>query len=486
VNLLRRTPLVAAYVCARGAFVIIGKRSLAGVEIDRVLEVPAALETELAAAEHLVSVLRSALVTRAAVALSLRGFGVVHHVLQLPPGKDDVLGPIIEREVRRLEPQLGDSVIGWTPLPTLDAGVTETVPQRSVLAAAAPRQIVSTVERQLREAGYHVTHITALPAAMQRLLEEFDEGSSSVAMVAPLPDGAFLGFSLKGGLRIVVEPPLPKGTEHESAALAEEVELGAMFVRQQFRGAQLERIALVGTKEGLEDAENAIADRLRLPTRNLGVRGLSPAAFAALGALLDQQSSRPLSLGGETRRRAAARAAGALQTAAMAALIVFALAGAWTVTETVRTVRASSALETARHRIQQDSFGLVPIRQTAQQRRLVRDAVAAARVVATDRIQLQESLAGIAAAVRIPVRLDSMSLVRQPRGWNATLRGTAPGLTSAEAIQYLHDAYRELPQRLSVDSLRLEELSYSDTEGRGRVALVRFQFSFVIPSARGQ
>ena len=111
-----------------------------------------------------------------------------------------------------------------------------------------------------------------------------------------------MGFVIGGAIRLVVEPPLPRDAEHESAALAEELELGAMFVRQQFRGANLDRIALVGRKEGLADVEAVLADKIHLPAKQLGAGDLSPVAFAALGSLLDAQSPKPLSLGGDSRR----------------------------------------------------------------------------------------------------------------------------------------------------------------------------------------
>ena len=50
-------------------------------------------------------------------------------------------------------------------------------------------------------------------------------------------------------------------------------------------------------------------------------------------------------------------------------------------------------------------------------------------------------------------------------------------------ITPLHDLYRELPSRLSADSLKLDQLSYADSTRDGS-ALVRFQLSFGIPSAK--
>ena len=483
-NLFARGPLVAAYVSPRGVVAIVCKRTLSGIEIDRVLDVPADTNDELSAADHVVRVLQNAAVPRATVSVTIRGFGVVHHMLQLPPAKDDILGPIIEREVRRLEPDLGDAIIGWTPLPPLELG-GEPVVQRSVLAAAAPRITIAAFEKALGSAGYRLAHVTPLPVAMQRLVDEFDEGGGSVALVGALPDGAFMGFAIGGALRLVVEPPLPNEAEHESGALAEELELGSMFVRQQFRGAQLDRIALVGSKPNLADVERVLTERLNIPAKPLGVPDLSPGAFAALGSILDNQSPRPLSLGGESRARAAATAASLLRTASIAAVVAMIAVGTWTVTETFRAEQAKRDVASTRLRVQQDSFGLAPIRATADQRRLTRDAMEAARIVARDRVALQEALAGIATAVRPPVHIDSLSLDRIERGWKAILNGAVDGPSTGQAVQFAYDAYRELPQRVNLDSLNLVHLGYSDSGAvRSGGAVVRFQLSFVVVTKR--
>jgi hypothetical protein len=485
-SLIARTPLVGAYVCPRGVFIIECKRAHGGLEIERTLEVPLPLESPIAAADHLIQVLRTAGINRADVAIAVRGYGVVHHVLQMPPASDEMLSPIIDREIRRLEPQLGDAVVDWVSLPALETGVEGTTP-RSLLGAAAPVDVIMAFEQRLKVAGYRLMHITALPVAMQRLFEEFDEGSPSAALVAPLPDGAFLGFTMNAAIRLVIEPPLPQDVDHETAALAEEVELGMMFVRQQFRGAEIERVALVGSKDSLANAESALFERLHVPVAYLGVRDLSPAAFAALGAILDAQSPKPLSLGGTTRESARARAMTTLESVSIAALLILALLGAWTVTETVRAKRAAMALETTRQQIERESFGLGPVRSTAEQRRLVRDAVAALRFAASDRVELQETLSGIASAIGERAQVDSMHLDRKASGWRAVVSGSITGVTNARAVQSLNDLYRELPQRLAADSMHLDQLAYDD-EGstQADASVVRFQLSFGIPAARKQ
>ena len=473
---MRRASLVGAYVCPRGVYTIECKRDGGSIAVERRFEVSVQVDNPTSAADQVIRALRSAMITNADVAIAIRGFGVAHHVLQMPPATDELLTPIVDREVRRLEPQLVNPVVGWTPLPPLDVG-PETSPQRSLLAAAIPADVVQAIEQRLQAAGYRLLHLTALPSAMQRLLEEFDPATDSTAFVAPLPDGAFIGFSLNGALRLIVEPPSQQDAEHEAAALAEEVELGVMFVRQQFRTTQIDRITLVGSKVSLSDAETALTERLHVPAKRLSVRDLSPAALTALGAVLDAQATAPLSLGGATLGTRELRAQSTLTSISFAALVLVALLGAWLMTELVREKRASSALHTAQRRVEQDAFGLAPLRSTADQRRMFRDAVAALRLVATDRAELQQVLSGIAATVRPPVRIDSLRLSRAATGWVGNLAGTVSGTTNARAVQTLHDLYRELPLRLTTDSLHLDELAYADAQDDAGAALVRFQLS---------
>ncbi len=479
-----RAPLIGVYVSPRGVVAIECRRSSGGFEIGRVFDVPLTLKSPGEAADHIVSVLQSAGVVGAHVSVAMRGFGVAHQTLQFPPATDEVLGPIIEREVRRLEPHLTDCVVNWLAQPPLDPTGTNAPAQRAFLATAAPLETVQALENALRAAGHELSHLTALPVAVQRVLDQFDSGTGAIVTIASLPDGGYIGFSLNGGVRLIVEPPLPQDAEHEAAAIGEEVELATMFVRQQFRGAYIDRIVLVGVKESLVDLKVQLADRMKVSAKQLEAEGLSPAGFVALGAVLDGQTADAQSIGGSSRYRARTRQQSRLEMASHAALFVLALAGLWTIGETARTVWAKSQLATAQKRVERDAFGLAPVRATAEQRRLVRGAIAAVRVVTADRVGLQETLAGIAAVVRPPARLDSLRLSRDDAGWRATLGGAVESNTNARAVQSVHDLYRELPQRIPLDSLRLDKLTYADSSAADSAPTVRFQLSFRVAPPR--
>lgn len=490
--MLGRGPRIGAYVCPRGVFAVECVPAAGGLEVRRAFGEPFGLRNADEAAERLVTVLHAAGVARARVSVAVRGFGVGHHTLQLPPAADAVLDAVIEREVRRLEPHLAECVVQWMPLPALEgslAGPSAGPEQRAVFASAAPREVVTALDERLRVAGHRLEHLTTLPVAAQRVVEQFDSGSGTVATVTALPDGAYIAFSLEGGVRLIVEPPLPQDAAHEASALAEELELAITFVRQQFRGTAVDRVALLGARPSMTDLRASVADRLGIPAKQIEGETLAPAALIALGSVIDGGGAHPLSLGGATRARQQSPATSRLETASLVALFVMALAGFWTVAETVRTVRADRAVRSAVRRVEQDDFGLASLRSTAEQRRLVANAIEAVRVSAADRASVQAALAAMAMAMPSPVRIDTLRLAWTEGSWRAEVGGTIESTSNARAVQVLHDVYRELPQRLAVDSLRLDQLAYGDETPQDPDAsggLVRFQLSFALRGAGGR
>ncbi|HJQ20321.1 MAG TPA: hypothetical protein VJ867_08245 [Gemmatimonadaceae bacterium] len=480
-SMFRSGICIGAYVCPTGVFAVECRRTRAGLQVERTLDVPALLETPVEAADHLVRVLTSAHVPRADLAIAIRGFGVLHHILQLPPAKHDILSTVIAREVRRMEPQLVDAEITWTPLP-VSSHASAADAHAAQLAASVPRETLDAFRARLEGTPYRVVHATIVPAAMMRVAEEFDRRDDVSALVATLPDGVFLGFFLGGALRLVVEPPHDPQMTHDATIVAEETELGAMFVRQQFRGAQVEHVTVVGAPDGVE-TEQAISARLGIPASRFALRDLTPASHVALGAVLDAQSAEPLALAGDAVGGGQTALQRALHSGAIAASAAALLLAIGTVWGTVAARQAASNLAIARARIQQDSFGLVSAQSTAQQRKLVRDALAALRFVAEDRVDLQKTIADIAAAMSPGIRVDSIAMDRVMDGWAVAVGGVVAGETSGHSVQTLHDFYRELPRRLDINDLTLERLSYVD-DGSGPGAGVQFELTFAAPTPR--
>lgn len=476
--------VVGAYLCPRGVFLVESRARAAGLEVVRSFDEPAPLATVNAAVTHLLQALDSAGIEKAEIAIVIRGFDTVHHVLSLPPASDAMLSPIIEREIRRLEPQLSDPVFGWLPLPANDSPPTEQANQRQILVAATPRAAAEEIESALENAGHSLLHLTALPAAFQRIVEEFEPSRETTALVAPLPDGAFLGFFLGGAIRLTVEPPLQDQEAQESAAMAEEVELGAMFVRQQFRGAQIEHVTIAALAREFTDADAILGEKLGVPISRLNTHGLSAASLAAMGAILDARAADALSIAGQISRKKQGATRVVFQRAAHVAAGIGALLALWTLYQGITARRAAAELRDAKRAVEQESFGLVPLRATAGQRRLIRDALAALRIVSEDREELQRLLGAISSGINPPVQLDSLQLARGSNGWVASLAGTAAAATNGRAVQALHDFYRDLPRRAIVEQLALEALTYDESNDDTRGATVRFRLSFVLPSTK--
>ena len=476
---------VGAYLCPRGVSGIEYRVARPGIEVVRSFEVPARIESERQAMEQLFRGLADANIKRAELAITLRGFGSVHHVLPMPPARDELLTPIVEREIRRLEPGLDAPTISWLPLPGDTADIRDGPAQRQVLAAGLPRHVVDAIEAAIRNAGHRLAHLTVLPAAMQRLYEEFVGRAEPTALVAPLRDGAFLGFFLSGATRLVVEPPHAPDEQHDAAALAEETELGAMFVRQQFRGAQLSSIVIAAPPGSFGDAEQAFAEKLSLPVSRLSTSDLSSGALAALGGVIDSRSRASLGLG-TTQGRAGPGRAGGLRSASYAALATAAAVAAFAVYSAYDARSVAGELRAARQRIEQQSFGLASIRQTADQRKLVRDAVALLQVVEDDRRALRESLASLAGAALPPVRLDSLQFDQGPNGWIASVTGRVEGASHGRSVELLHEFYRDLPRKIDVEEMSLDQMEYADGDSETDVnRAVKFRMSFVVPYPKG-
>ena len=163
------------------------------------------------------------------------------------------------------------------------------------------------------------------------------------------------------------------------------------------------------------------------------------------------------------------------------------MVGAFTVIEAFRARDAFAELQKARQQIDAEAVGLGGIRETADQRRLIRDAIEAMRLSSRDRLELQNGLSTLAGTVVAPIRLDSLQLDRGSNGWISGIAGSVTSQSNARSVEMLHEFYRDLPRRLGVEELSLGQLSYADANAElGEPGSVRFQISFVIPYSRSR
>jgi len=336
--------------------------------------------------------------------------------------------------------------------------------------------VVAEFARAAADAGHTLAHLTDLSVTMHRLADEFVPKSSPAAIVAQLPDGAYIGFSVDGAIRFAVEPPVqPEETLPDAVAISEEAELGMVFVRQQFRGAQVAQASVVASNESFPELESVLGARLDVTITRLPLAGLSPGGVAAFGALLDARSRHPVSVGGRALERRSTRSGSPTQLLAFAMLAIALIVGIWAFGEALSARNTGLALVDVQHRVQRESSQLAPALETAARRKLARDITAASADAHADRMALLRGIASIAGAVPAAVALDSIVLDNAASSWRATLGGTVRGRTSAAAVQSLSAFHTSLSRLAPVESLSLKELSYADTVGQ---SVVRFQIAF--------
>jgi hypothetical protein len=146
-----------------------------------------------------------------------------------------------------------------------------------------------------------------------------------------------------------------------------------MFVRQQFRGAQVERLTFAQGGDSFAESETRLGERLGVPVRRLDVHGLSAAALAAVGAVLDAQAARPLAIAGAAAGRVYTSGKAWLRQLSTVAVVAVVAVAAWATFAALSARDAAHTLRDMRRQVEQESFGVAPIQATAEQRKVIRD-----------------------------------------------------------------------------------------------------------------
>lgn len=424
------------------------------------------------------------------LALAVAGFGSYHHILTLPPAPREVLAPIVQREMRRFYPDLfhgdrGEPAVEFIPVDG-SARPAEGQP-REILVAGVPRELLETVHRQLAEREIELEHWTILPRAFQRLYDVFVGGRDSSALLLMLPSTPLLGLFHEGALRLFSEPFGPQGrAEDDLEAVLAKAERGALFVRQQFRGASVDRFIVAAEPAEAPRLASELERRLRARVEAFEPWGDSPGAVVALGAALDVGSEGsldllPASLGPRTPVERWTRA---LAVASAAVLVAGAGWWAWSGVRAAERAEASVAAVDARLAAYDEALAAV------------RPVVEARREHA-GRALLLESLVGSHDALPgalwpldagpSGVRIRSFELRRVESGWEGTATGLAVGATSAEVAGSVDSLHAALARALPGGSTELTRLAYVDAPADGgglaepnSPIAISFEISFIV------
>lgn len=427
------------------------------------------------------------------LSLAVNGFGTYYQIMSLPAAPHEVLRPVVLRELRHVYPELNGALVGFgrTRLELEGKGRGKGPREREVqlLVGVVPRDLVSLLQETLANREVTLEHLTIAPRAVQQLHHAYVRTDEAVALLLASASAPLLGFFNRDGLQFFAAPrgAVDVNGDADLQPLVEQMERGALFMRQQFRGQRLERVLVSGERApGAYRAAFAPvgAEAVEL----VGPEDLSPGALAALGVALDARSGAGLDLLPADLRPPSEADPWVLQLTLVGALLLV-LASAWW---GASAVRASHAVEARVERtvalLARRSGPLGPIREVVSERQSHRARVALLEPLEQSRRQLQEALWGMNVAPAA-IQLDSVTMRQAGESWEGAAVGAAIAPTSAEAARAVNDWYRGLARGMPPGSVRLRDLASAQpdsTDGGWRPQVVRFRLAERVPLAEGR
>jgi hypothetical protein len=393
----------------------------------------------------------------------LQHFGSFFHTLVLPPADDEVIRPIILREIQRSF-NISDPAIAYTLGGTLErreaprAG-SATVP-RQVIIAGAPHMVVDALQSRFSRARIRVAGITVIPEVCRRLYDALDGSTEATALLICLANGPHVAFFVNGRLELAIDPPLALEGEAplDSALIVDQLERGAIFLKQQSRGTVATRLLLAAPVADYEMIASTIEARTGMHVAPFG-RGIgTPETVIAMGAVLAAREQERLDLYPRTppldvRLRRAVAGPSAVVTAIMAAA---ALALLWCGIQFGELRRDRNALAQLQDAVTRGVPAVASMRRSADGRARIAGIRASLQSSQADRRQLAELLSSLAAAAPVGAQLDSFSVERVPEGIKTVVFGRAVGPTGAAAVTNATGMYHYLERR----SPRLKDLDF--------------------------
>lgn len=422
------------------------------------------------------------------LALAIEQFGVMHHLMTLPRATDTVIEPIVRRELQRVF-SATDPIIAFT---RSDAPAADPKAPQQVVIAAAPKDTIDAL-RAITPAGTRIEIATVVPKAMHSLYELGGASREPTAVLVCLESGPHLAFFLDGRLELAIDPPIAlEGDRPTVEMILDQVERGAVYFRQQFRGAEATRVLLAAREDEYAEIATAIESRITARVKPLFKGAASPEAVVAIGAALEGRHRSPLDLyphppTAAERARALVQGPTRYVTAAVAAALV---AFAWGATQVGSYAAASRETNRLRDTLATETPAIVPMRVVAQRRadlatqaQFVRDGIA-------DRAALTETLAAIASAASEGISFDTVAVQHAGDGWSATIEGTARGTTTTQAVYGLDALLKSIRALHTVSSAALDDFDYpksaDDSLPRaGGPVTIAFHLSFAAHRAAG-
>jgi hypothetical protein len=401
---------------------------------------------------------------RATVAVALEQFGVVHHTMTLPSANDAVLRPVIAREIQRAF-GVTDPVVAFTRGSTderraPDRANAATAPHQ-LMIAAAPRDTIRALQAGLVTADIEIA--TVVPKAMHALYEAAGASAEPTAVLACVESGPHVAFFIEGRLELAIDPPIAlEGDRPTTEMILDQFERGAVYFRQQFRGASASRVLLAARADEYATLTEQLQSRFGAHVTPLFHGAASPEAMLAMGAVLEARRDTPLDLFPHAPS-SADRIAGLMRgpngvVAGFAAAAV--LAAIWAGSQALGLSSLRRERETLRASVAAALPAIETQRHVAEHRADLVKQIEFVNASSDERATLATALSGIASNAPEAIRFDSLGVTRGANGWTLHIAGKSTAGSAAQVMRALDAFVQSVRAVPSVSSSSLDTFDY--------------------------
>lgn len=430
------------------------------------------------AGDRLGGAIRSAGADEAQISVAIRGFGSAYQIMLLPAAPSAVLGPVVRREMARLNPDMEDPRIDYVLHGDVDRRTRMRSeggqPPQEVLVAAAPAPGLMEFGEELMDVSVRLHHVTVLPQVIQRLYDEAALSPDPTACYIGLPGGPIITFFYEGLLRLVVEP---FAREQEDVAeraqgIVEHLDRGNLFLRQKFRGAELNRLLVSADPAQAAALLEELRKQLEYEVMEFPGPAGSTGALVSLGAVLDGDGAGGLNLSPFAESADAIKAKAGRRKLMFAAGLVIVLAVAWALFSVTSALDKGKQVEHLNTVARARLTALEPMRSIAEQRKKYAESVDYLAKLRLDRAAVERIMAGIVRATPPGMQLGSIGIDRSGAEWSVAVSGTVLGESGADVLLGIDRFFHGLPRQIALHDLVLADLQ--DVSGG-----MRFRLSFV-------
>jgi hypothetical protein len=444
--------------------------------------------TPEAAVDAVIALLDEVSARKASLSIVLQHFGSFFHTLVLPPATPDVVRPIIEREIQRSF-NIADPAFAYTmgePLERRDPARAGGPPPSQVFIAGAPHAVIEALQARFARAKVRVDGVTVAPEVFRQLYDALDGSKEATAMLVCLHNGPHVAFFVNGRLELAIEPPptLEGEAPLDTSVIIDQLERGAIFLRQQARGAVATRLLLSAPADEYESLASTIEARTGMHVAMLGEGIGSPEAVVAMGAVIAARATNALDLyprppAFDERLK---RAMTGPPLVASAMLAAAAVAAFWAGMQVLRMERTRSDLEQVQQRVERAVPEIASARRSAEGRERIASIRTALDAANAEKAAATRLLANLGTGWQGGTQLDSLRLLRVEKGLAATVFGQATASTGPAAMGSATALYRHFQAASGLTGIRFES-EYVPRVGNdpSAVEILKFSISTVAP-----